>query len=238
VSITLIKNRAQNRHHTVDLFRGIIIVMMILFHASFDLNHFHLISIDIKHDSFWRYARYVIVSGFIFIMAYTLVLRYGQKIEWKSVWRRFYILMGLALIITLATLALFPRTWIYFGVLHFMAFATLIGLIFINRPKFSLFLGLALWYAYAFDYIPVHEFFAWMKPQLGLPNQTEDLVFFIPWLAPMFIGIFAGYYKLLPRTKERQSLKWIYFLGRNSLMVYMVHQPILFSLVFLLSEIG
>ena len=237
MSWQMIKGFDTNRHANLDMIRGLTIIAMMLFHICFDLDYFNLIEIDFTNDYFWRFARWVIVSSFVFIMGYTLVLKHGKKIQWKSIKKRFVQLFSLSLLISIATFFLFPQTWIYFGVLHFMSLSMFIGLIFVKRPKLSLFLGLLLWYTYANDYIPMYDFYNWLSATTGLPRQSEDRVFFVPWLAPMFIGIFAGYYKLLPKMRSRKSFTFIYFLGRNALAVYMIHQPIFFAAIYILSSL-
>jgi uncharacterized membrane protein len=225
------------RNQTLDLLRGLTIILMIAFHFSFDLNHFKFVELDLRHDLFWRYFRKFIVASFVFIMGYTLVITYAKGIVWSKVFRRFRTIFSLALLITVATLFVFPKSYIYFGVLHFMAFATLIGVLFVRLPWWSLFLALVIFMGYNLDYLDMKAFMQWLKPILGLPKRSEDFVFFIPWLAPMFLGIFMAHFKLIPAWSLPKVLKPVEYLGQHSLLIYMIHQPIIFGTMLLLSKV-
>jgi uncharacterized membrane protein len=73
-----------------------------------------------------------------------------------------------------------------------------------------------------------------------LPSgYTEDLVTIFPWFAIVLIGIFivAMGCHLSPHLKANFISNKIAFLGRHSLIIYMIHQPILFGAILLLSKI-
>lgn len=217
------------RNHTLDYLRGFTIIAMVIFHFSFDLYNFHVVDIDIRHGVFWKYFRYTIVSSFVFIMGYSLVLTYGKELNTAKLVKRFLTLLGLGFVITFATYFIFEHSWIYFGILHFMAFATLIGVLFVRLPWVSLLLGIFILMGYNLDFLTVRPALDYLRPLLHLPDRTEDLVLFVPWLAPMFIGIFAGHFKLIPSGTLFNGLKPVKVLGQHSLLIYMAHQPILFG---------
>jgi len=60
---------------------------------------------------------------------------------------------------------------------------------------------------------------------------TEDYVPLFPWLGVVLIGVAIG--TALPRIQrslaaaDRRSPRWLAWLGRHSLIIYLVHQPIL-----------
>jgi len=132
----------------LDIFRGLAIILMISFHLSFDLNNFHIISINIRGDEFWKNFRLLIVAMFIFTAGISLKLAHKDSIVFSRVKKR-VITLGLAsLLVSIGSYSQFPNTWIYFGVLHFILFASLVGLLFLKTKKLAVITGLFISVAY------------------------------------------------------------------------------------------
>jgi len=215
---------------------------MVIFHFSFDLNNFHIVTLDLKHGDFWRYFRFVIVSMFVFSSGISLQLAYGKQIDIKKLIKRVLILSGAALLVSIGSYTQFPKTWIYFGILHFFLFASVAGLIFLRIPKIALLLGLAIIAGYNFQLINMHWLYWKLQAPLHLPiDYTEDLANVIPWFGVFLLGMsfakFGLHYKLFDNrffNSENRMNQSFSFLGRHSLFVYLIHQPILFSIFLLL----
>ena len=77
------------RHLQLDFTRGVAIVLMVIFHISFDLNNFHFISVEIYHGQFWRYFRYFILTLFILCVGISLVLSVQNSFNIKKIINRF-----------------------------------------------------------------------------------------------------------------------------------------------------
>ena len=229
--------KSQGRFMTLDLLRGLSILLMMVFHLCFDLNHFHFITIDIYTDEFWRYFRWTILTMFIFSSGYTLSLVHRSQPNWHKALNRSVQLIILSVIISAATYFLFPKTWIYFGVLHFFALASLLALPLVRYPKTALVLAFVIGWGYFQHYLGVNFVYVWLQPLLDLPKRTEDLVPILPWIIPMLVGVFAGRYKLLPTLKTRKVYRGLLFMGRHPLMVYMLHQPIIFGTLMLIKSL-
>jgi uncharacterized membrane protein len=64
-----------------------------------------------------------------------------------------------------------------------------------------------------------------------LPRYTEDLVPLFPWLGVMLIGMGLG--GLLPINKydvpKNSITKPLAIMGRHGLIIYLIHQPLLFG---------
>ena len=65
---------------------------------------------------------------------------------------------------------------------------------------------------------------------------TEDYVPLLPWFGVVLVGIGIGSWLLQHRLQalqriSRRSPRWLTWLGRHSLLVYMVHQPIMVGLL-------
>ncbi len=210
----------------LDTLRGFTIILMIFFHLSFDLNNFGFLHVDILHAPFWYALPRLIVFLFLFAVGMSLALVHKDKIKWRSFWIRFLKIVFFAAVISLVTYGLFPDNWIYFGTLHAIALISLMGLPFLNRPKLALVLALGL-------FLP-SVFLDKNIPWFTLAHQSWDYIAPFPWLGASLFGIFAvhrGLHQLpLPYNTLVKSLN---YLGRHSLFIYLVHQPILFASVYL-----
>lgn len=218
------------RYLQLDFLRGFAIILMIIFHASFDLNYFHFIDIDIYRAAFWLNFRIVIVSLFLLCVGISLFLANKNGLNFKKNFKRFSTLLLLSLLITLVTFFIFEKSWIYFGVLHFIAFASLIGVFFIRFTWLNLFLGVSIILLYMLKLINMHWLYNATHTLLHLPKYTEDLVPFIPWFGVVLIGVFVGkkalYMFPLPTNTVTQGIA---YLGKHALFIYILHQPILFG---------
>ncbi len=220
---------SKDRLMTLDFLRGFSVFLMIIFHLCFDLNHFDYIDIKIYSGAFWHYFRWLIVNLFIFTAGYSISIVHKKKILWPKALKRSGLLLVLSMMITVATYFLFPYSWVYFGILHFFAVATVMVLPLVYFPKVALILAALLGLGYYFDFLGTHFIYLWLQPLLHLPQYPEDIVPILPWIIPMLIGMYVGYYRALPEIKVLQKCKTVLFMGRHSLAVYMIHQPILFG---------
>ena len=67
---------------------------------------------------------------------------------------------------------------------------------------------------------------------------TEDYVPLLPWFGVVLVGIGIGNWLTQRRLTamqrmSRDSPRWLIWLGRHSLLVYMVHQPIMIAALWL-----
>jgi len=214
---------------------------MILFHFSFDLNNFHYINIDIKHGLEWHYFRYIIVTMFVFSAGISLYLANQTGIDFIKLKRRVLTLLAASLLVTIGSYSQFPSSWIYFGILHFFLFASIFGLIFIKFPKLSFLVGLSIVLGYIFGVLHMHWLYALLQEPLHLPvRYTEDLANIIPWFGVFLLGVSFANSRLLNKifnniffNSQNKINKSFSFLGKHSLLIYLVHQPLFFG-VFLL----
>jgi uncharacterized membrane protein len=230
---------ASVRYDRLDALRGVAIVWMAVFHFCFDLNHFgffeprHRFTVDL----FWTTQRTMIVSLFLFCagLAQAVALQQGQS--WPRFWRRWAQIAGCAVLVSAGSVWMFPRSWIFFGVLHGIAV-----MLVVVRCMAPLRQGLWLVGAVAIV-LPLlwrHELFnaPWLS-WIGLVSRkpvTEDYVPVLPWLGVMAWGLAAGQWLLaharatlegaVPRPARGLAL-----LGRWSLSFYMLHQPVLIGLL-------
>jgi len=200
---------------------------MVIYHFCYDLTYFGLYPFHFASSPFWIILRHFIVGLFLLLVGMSLYYGYSKGVD-STKWFKQLRRLGLtALMITIATLIVMPHTWIYFGVIHFIFLAVLIGVFWVRYPLLSLWVGvgiLLLYYATPFNWRWLFEF---LQPLLMLPNITEDIVRFFPWFGVVLIGVFIGSRGLFGlRLPKMPTLEWM---GRHALMLYLVHQPLLFS---------
>ena len=219
------------RYLEVDFIRGFALILMVGFHLAFDLNYFHYIDINIRHGLDWRYFRYLILSLFIGTVGISLVLANQNGINYQKVFSRAAKLLLASLAISAASYFMNPNMWIYFGVIHFILVGSLLGLFFIRIPKIALGLGMVIIILFNMGLLNMHWLYEPLKAPLHLPRVTEDLVQFFPWFAAVLIGIYIGDKKYFDiGLQPSRAVNAVVFLGRHALLIYLIHQPILFGI--------
>ena len=224
----------------LDVFRGWAIAMMIVFHLTYDLAWFGFVDIDVTREPFWVYFRYVIVTIFTVGVGISLGIVHTPRIRWDRVRRRAAILGGAALVVTIATYIQSPGAWVYFGILHFIWMASLVGLVFLKRPWWALLGAVVILYGSYAGWLweAQHRFYLWIAPLLHLPRYTEDLARFFPWFGAVLMGIAGyewGWHRVIfshPFFAARNPLNnALAFMGRHALVIYLIHLPVLYGVV-------
>lgn len=219
----------------LDVARTLAVVCMVIFHFTFDLALFGHISADTMSQPFWYYFARMIAGSFLFLSGVSLWLAHGQGLRWRSFWTRFAKLVAAAVLVSTASIWLVPGGPIWFGILHAMAATALIGLIVLRLPwPVTLALAAVVFAAAWMGRSPAFDglWLVWTglaetRPMMG------DYVPLIPWAAPALAGIaFAKALRLdlwRGHTPSR-ALQTMTIPGRHSLVIYLIHQPILFGL--------
>jgi uncharacterized membrane protein len=242
------ESKPLQRIASVDALRGAAICMMIVYHAAFDLNWFHIISADFNHHPFWLGFRDLIVSSFLLLVGVSLVLARRAGISPRRFWRRIALVGACALLVTAGSYAAFPKTFITFGILHCIVVSSILGWPLVRFPRAALLVGIVVIAVGATIGVTLFDP-PWFKgvalldvPWLnwvGLMTHrpaTEDYVPVLPWFGVVLVGISIGWWLVGRRLHTlrpipRAAPKWLTWLGRHSLLVYMVHQPIMIGIL-------
>ena len=104
------------RFDRLDALRGLAMVWMTVFHFCFDLSFFKVVVQDFYRDPFWTWQRSGIVSLFLLCagMGQAVALAQGQTAD--RFWRRWGQVMACALLVSIGSWWMFPRSFISFGV--------------------------------------------------------------------------------------------------------------------------
>ncbi len=226
------------RFWEIDFLRGIAIVMMVIFHILYDLDFFGLIKVNIS-SGFWFFFARATATLFITLVGISLTLSYSKDPKFSKFAKRGAIIFSYGLAITLATWLLAREGTIFFGVLHFIGLAIILAYPLIKFKYAALISGIAA-IAIGFVLKSLTFSFDWLM-WLGLkPSHFYAYDYFpiFPWFGLVLIGIFLGntFYKSHDRqfelANQAKLTKPVCFLGRHSLLIYLLHQPIVILLLY------
>ncbi len=240
---------SRSRIHALDELRGFCLILMIVFHAFYTLGY--MFSLPLARDLFHFFAPAEPLFAGIFIALCGFSCRLS-----RNNLKRGLLLSVVSVALTAATYAFsaidgIGDVTIWFGVLHCLSVCILLFTL-LKKPlsRIPTWLGLiltAVLFTLTFGmlegYVGVGAF-AWHFPTEWLANQwlaplgigflySADFFPVFPWFFCFLFGAYLGNYKAkLPKWTRRQHLRPLAFLGRHSLWVYLVHQPIIFGIAY------
>jgi len=230
-------HQGPTRISAIDALRGAAILAMIGYHFAFDLSWFGVFRADFNNDALWLSLRAIIVSAFLLLVGVSLVLARLARISAHRFWKRIALIVLCALLVTAGSYFTFPQSFITFGILHCIAVSSLIAWPLVRYPIAALITGLAVVGIGLQVHLTLFDarWLNWIGMMTHKP-ATEDYVPIFPWLGVVLLGVAAGawlarkdYRPLQPLS--RSSPRWLNWLGRHSLLVYMVHQPVLLGIL-------
>ncbi len=239
-----------SRVHLLDELRGFIIIFVVVYHLLFDLTVLFPAGMD---D--WMFDPWMnnLRDGFVAV----LVLISGISCLYShSNLRRGFKTFAFGMVFTVVTYLFMPSELILFGILHFfgccmMLYALLekpisqvpvwlgagvcILLFFLTKDIYYGKIGL-------FGYTVNMPAFFYGKPllfPLGFASAgitSSDYYPMMPWAFMFFAGAFLG--RIIRKGKApvwfySSHLPWLAKIGRHTLLIYLVHQPILYSILYL-----
>ena len=244
LNISCSANKKASHYAFIDYLRGIALLLMFVYHFCFDLNYYQFIQTNFYNNPLWIYFRVIIVSLFLWLVGISLWLAASKEINLPRYLTRLIFLAISALLVSASSYITFPSSYIYFGILHFILLASIVGLAFVRLYYANLILGIALIFIGIFISHSVfnHNNLQWFGLMTYKP-KTEDYVPFLPWFGVVLLGIFSaqfifkkGHFKIFKYwqdTSRHQQL--IVCMGRHSLLIYLLHQPVFMGILFIFS---
>lgn len=243
----------------IDWLRGFSIFLMIIYHFCYDLDFFGYID-TIFGRGYWMPFRYVIVIGFLSLVGVSLVIvhseTFSKGIRWSSMKKRSWQLVLACIAVTVSSYFIAPDKLTVFGILQFVLVASWLALPFLNRPLTAFVLGIIVFTLghtvsnSIFDPIYVHWIGMYETKRVAL-----DYAPIFPWFGIVLLGIPLAYWFLgsetgnklakleLSKTQRMSWLqlnhfnRWLEWMGKHSLVIYLVHQPLLFGLFYVVEFI-
>ena len=236
------------RYAVLDCIRGFALVNMIAYHAIWDLVYifgvdwswYRSAGADLRQQAIC--CTFILLSGFC------------QPLGRQS-WKRGLTVFLAGAVITVATLVFMPENRIVFGVLTLLGscmllaaalkpllqrcpaavgFALCLIVFVLTRFLARGYLGIGSWQ------LPVPDgwYRNYLTAYLGLPMGgfwSTDYFPLIPWAFLFFTGYFLhGLCRTRLSVLQASTVKPLEWLGRHSLIVYMLHQPLVYGLLMLL----
>ncbi len=243
----MMKKNLEKRFWEIDFLRGIAIIMMIIFHLIFDLVYFDKYNFNLN-SGFLPYFARVTAIIFIFLVGISLTLSFSRAEKKQKTKKKLYVkylkrglmIFSWGLIITLMTWIFLREEFIMFGVLHFIGISIILAYPFLKLKFWNLLIGILFISLgmclrnFTFD-------FSWLVWLGFKPHYFHTIDYFpiFPWFGIILFGLFFGnllYSDHARRFKIRDLsafsfIRFFCFLGRYSLLVYLIHQPILIMLI-------
>lgn len=204
---------------------------MVIFHTAYDLNMFQFVTWDFS-TGFWFAFPRVIAFTFLFCVGVSLNYTHRPRINWGPLIKRSQKLGLAAIIISVSTYLMFPSNWIYFGTLHCIFAGSILGALLVNKRKLALLILILILigqYYFNFD-------IKWVSSLTK--RQSMDFIPIYPWVWPILLGILIQ--PFLSKLGILQGIKpnrYLNFLGQNSLKIYLIHQPVIFGLIWVVRQL-
>jgi uncharacterized membrane protein len=235
----------------LDVARTVALGMMVAFHAAYDVD---MLAPDLgvqPRDGGLKALQVATGSLFLFLVGVSFAVStaralerglHGRQLLVKQL-RRAGEIGAAALAISVVTLVLFDERWVRFGILHLIAVALAVAPLAWRLGSWNVVAAAAVFFAG----LRIGDATSDVPGALVLGIRSEhgsvgiDHYPLLPWLAAVLVGIAVGrrlypdgrrgaWGHLLPRPPERFTAL-VGAPGRHSLLVYLLHQPVLFPLV-------
>ncbi len=244
------------RYHLLDGIRGIVLISMIAYHGSWNLVYMYRIDWPWYHSQgayVWQQSicwTFILLSGFCWSMG-------------RNHLKRGLLVFGGGLLVTAVTVAVMPQNRVVFGVLTCIGSCMLlmtwldrflkkvpcvagllvsIGLFALTRNINRGFLGFESWNLVA---LPRSLYQNLFTAYLGMPSMgffSTDYFSLVPW-----VFLFAAGYFCYGLAREKNwldapilkvKLPIFDWLGKRSLVVYLLHQPVLYVAMEIIKGLG
>ena len=179
----------------IDALRGVAIVAMVIYHSAFDLSARNLIPVDVTRDVVWIVFARSIASTFLLLVGVGLVLATRNGLKIRPYLRRLGLIAGGACLVSLVTWWVEPELFVFFGILHQIALASVLALPFllwlpswVVAPVAAAVIALPYLYSNPlFDWPPL-----WWVGLSSTTPVTVDYVPIFPWFGVVLAGIVVG----------------------------------------------
>ena len=232
----------------LDILRGFAILFMIILHLFWDLDYFGILPLN---KNFYSLNIIVPVMFFLLVGICQAVnnnkyQNQPKKMYIRTVQRGLWIL-NLGMLFTLLTAVFLPDRPILFGVLHCIGCCIILSVPFLKFKSTNavfatliIIAGIAIGTFFMVENANFFQLAAGFH-QSDIAAHTIDYFPILPWFGVCLIGITLGniLYKdnkrrfSLPDLSKYKPTKIFSWLGQHSLAIYLVHQPIIAGVLFL-----
>lgn len=210
------------RYALLDELRGLDLVSMMLYHACWDL--VFLFDVNMRWYAGTPGRLWQQTICWVFILLSGFCAPFGRYML-----RRGTVVFGAGAVVTLATLVFMPEGRVIFGVLTFLGTAMLFAVCY---PVSLGWVGLGGWKLMLPQSLYANYFTAFFG---FYPDwfYSADYFGLLPWLFLFWVGYYlhkaVGRRRMEPlRRSVCPALGWM---GRHSLLLYLLHQPVIYGVL-------
>ena len=245
-------SKKTKRFLEIDLLRGLAISLMVFGHILWDLDYFNIIPMN---GFIYSTLQKIVPTLFFLLVGISIILSQKKKMLDKEKRKKGYELLfvrgfkifNLGVILTIFSLIFLPARPVFFGVLHCIGFSIVLSIFFLKYKYSNLFLGLLFviigLYISSIDFANPSLFHLIIGlHQTNIWQYTVDYFPLLPWFGVTLIGMGIGdimydcdkrRFKLpaiaLSNYRPAKAFSWA---GRHSLEIYLIHQPILAGVIY------
>ena len=234
----------------VDYTRSFAIIAMIIYHFAYDLGQFGFVDINIIINGSWKLFATLIGTSFLFISGFSFWIMIFNGFNLKKFLKRLSILIFSSLAITLVTYLYLGDSFIFFGILHLLASCTVLGLLLFKFHFIILF-----FVAICTFIIPLVVESDFFQPKYlswtglyGKSTGSADFYPLLPWSSSFILGLAISKFIIKKQNTDSKKMflqkekkffisRCLIWSGKNSLLIYLIHQPILIGLIYFYSRV-
>ena len=228
----------------MDAARGVAIIMMVVYHTTYDLDTLGGYNVDSTSGN-WAVFADVTAGLFLFLVGVSLAI--SRVRTSLTGWRLFakYLARGLRILacgmILTGVFLVFRMGVVAFGILQLIRVSIVLAYPFLRLRYTNLVLGTLIFAAG--QYVLAQDFYSqsfWLLPFGVVPEGMimPDYRPLLPWFGVVLIGLFFGNVvygddlrPAVPEDKAPSLARPLLPLGRNSLFIYLIHQPIIIAVL-------
>ena len=243
MSVTVKGNSRET--NCIDWLRFLAIVLMIFYHFLWDLKLFDIIAPSFFYSNLVQFFGRLCLFLFLFCVGFSFSFSHSNHVDWSAFLRRFIKLSLVALSISLLTFLSMPSKFIYFGIIHHIVFASIVLIVMVRHRLLAFIIGVYVFAPYLLaNSIECNaewaRFFPLLQsncyyPKYWLFRSTVDYINPLPWLGCSLIGLGFSYFGVLQKIAV-PNYPLVKFLSQHSLIIYIIHQPLLLAIVFTLTK--
>ena len=249
----------KQRAFELDALRGVAIVMMMFMHFSYDIRYefgFDTFAY-LRSAWFWSFVHPIIIVLFVGLSGICCTF---SRNNFKRGGKLLLVALAFTAVTSFITFKIGINCLILFNVLHMLSVSTLVYALIALIEKYTkikanqltfILILFGLWvcmtnnnldmYAYESDNMLLYPLGIMVQ---GQPD-VADYMPLIPWMGVFLIGAAAG--RVLYKEKKtlfggagktvRAITRPLEFMGRHSLIIYLVHQPVIYGVLYLIFKL-
>ncbi len=238
------------RSTDIDILRSVAIVMMVTYHAAYDLHVYRGWGIDVFGMP-WTILARTSACIFLVLVGLCFVISWERKPFWRNVVHRTGRILAYACIVSVATYIADPVSYVRFGILHLIGATALLLPLFVKLRAWNCLLGILIIVVSTQLGDLIRGKSVLLLPLGITPPGFVSVDYFpvFPWFGVILVGMALG--AVYVRSPERYTvirasektvqqsiiLRSVKTISSHSLVIYMLHQPIILAILITMQKI-